>query len=96
MGCHQSDAAEQAARRTTGIAGEDDIDAPDLKTATAQTSGAEKLITSKNGHLKGSEYYSAQQILGGRRAKAVPKPAKPILAAEASAVLRDQLADCVG
>jgi hypothetical protein len=91
---HRMGAALTYARRyalftLVGIAGEDDIDAPDLLAPMPPESGAEKPAPDKHGRLNGS--HSAQQIPGSRRAKAVSNPNKPILAAEVSAALRDQL-----
>jgi hypothetical protein len=91
---HRMGAALTYARRyalftLVGIAGEDDIDAPDLKAPTAPPSGAEKPAPTNQGRLNGG--HSAQRISGARGVKAVSKPAKPILGPEASAALRDQL-----
>jgi hypothetical protein len=93
---HRMGAALTYARRyalftLVGIAGEDDIDAPDLLAPMPPESGAEKPAPDKHGRLNGARGHSAQQIPGSRRAKAVSNPGKPILAAEVSAALRDQL-----
>jgi len=93
---HRMGAALTYARRyalftLVGIAGEDDIDAPDLLAPMPPESGAEKPAPDKHGRLNGGRGHSAQQIPGSRRAKAVSNPGKPILAAEVSAALRDQL-----
>jgi hypothetical protein len=91
---HRMGAALTYARRyalftLVGIAGEDDIDAPDLKAPTAAALGAEESAPNKRGRVNGSQSHSAQQITGGRGAHA--NPAKPVLGAEASIALRDQL-----
>ena len=88
---HRMGAALTYARRyalftLVGIAGEDDIDAPDLKAPTP--SGAEKSATNNHRRLNGGQSLSAQQTPGLRGGK---NPAKPILGAEASGALRDQL-----
>jgi len=93
---HRMGAALTYARRyalftLVGIAGEDDIDAPDLLAPMPPESAAEKPAPDKHGRLNGGRGHSAQQIPGSRRAKAVSNPGKPILAAEVSAALRDQL-----
>jgi len=81
---HRMGAALTYARRyalftLVGIAGEDDIDAPDLKAPTAAALGAEESAPNKRGRVNGSQSYSAQQITGGRGAHA--NPAKPVLGA---------------
>ena len=91
---HRMGAALTYARRyalftLVGIAGEDDIYAPDLKAPMVGRSGAEKPAPTNWGQLDGG--HSAQPISGARSAKAVSKPTKPILDPEASAALRDRL-----
>ena len=86
---HRMGAALTYARRyalftLVGIAGEDDLDAPDLTTPTNRTSGPEKPSGTGNGRLNGGHGIAA------RRASD-PKAAKPVLAPEASAELRDRL-----
>ena len=86
---HRMGAALTYARRyalftLVGIAGEDDLDAPDLTTPTDRTSGPEKPSGTGNGRLNGAHSVAT------RRA-GDPKPAKPALAPEASAELRDRL-----
>jgi ERF superfamily len=93
---HRMGAALTYARRyalftLVGIAGEDDIDAPDLNTTTtASTSGAEKPIARENGRLNGGQTHSAQP--DNRGAKAIARPSPSMLETEASAALRDRLA----
>jgi ERF superfamily len=70
-----------------GIAGEDDIDAPDLKAPMPPLSAATKPAPTKHGRLNGG-----QSFPGRDRARVVSSPS-PILGAEASARLRDQLLD---
>ena len=90
---HRMGAALTYARRyalftLVGIAGEDDIDAPDLKAPMPPASAAAKPAPNKHGRLNGG-----QTIPGRDGTKVVSNPPKPILGAEASATLRDQLLD---
>jgi len=93
---HRMGAALTYARRyalftLVGIAGEDDLDAPDLTTPTAPTSKVDKPAENKIGDLNGGQAHSTRQFAGDRRAKAVSNPRKPTLEPQASAALRDQL-----
>jgi hypothetical protein len=75
-----------------GIAGEDDLDAPDLVAPTAQTSKPETPRGQGNGRLNGQRTQPAQGVAprsNWRRGKS--QSAKPTLGAEPSAELRDQL-----
>ena len=89
---HRMGAALTYARRyalftLVGIAGEDDLDAPDHNTPAAPASG---IAASKNiGRLNGGQEYS---LPSKRGAKGVLDQPKPILDPEPSAALRDQLA----
>ena len=90
---HRMGAALTYARRyalftLVGIAGEDDIDAPDLKAPMPPASAAAKPAPNRHGRLNGG-----QSIPGRGGTKVVSNPAKPILGAEASATLRDQLVE---
>jgi hypothetical protein len=85
---HRMGAALTYARRyalftLVGIAGEDDIDAPDLKAPMPPASETAKPVPSTHGG----------QTIPSRRGgtKVVLNPAKPVLRAEASATLRDHL-----
>jgi hypothetical protein len=90
---HRMGAALTYARRyalftLVGIAGEDDIDAPDLNAPMPPASAAAKPTPNRHGRLNGG------QIIPGRGgAKVVSNPAKPILGVGASATLRDQLVE---
>jgi hypothetical protein len=91
---HRMGAALTYARRyalftLVGIAGEDDLDAPDFVAPTTPVAKSERPAGIKKGHLNGGPEASTQQAPGGR--KAVSSPSKPILDPEASAALRDQL-----
>ena len=67
-----------------GIAGEDDIDAPDLKAPMPPASAAAKPPPNRHGPFE-------RRFPGRNGSKAVRNPAKSNLGAEASATLRDQL-----
>jgi ERF superfamily len=91
---HRMGAALTYARRyalftLVGIAGEDDLDAPDLMAPTTPASKQENPAINKKGRLNGGPERSTQQIPSRRNA--VSSPSKPILDLEASATLRDQL-----
>jgi ERF superfamily len=87
MGAALTYARRYALFTLVGIAGEDDLDAPDLITPTQPAPQTE---TGKNEErLKGSRKYSSQWKSGSRQQK-IASPAR-VLEPEASAVLRDQL-----
>jgi ERF superfamily protein len=95
---HRMGAALTYARRyalftLVGIAGEDDLDAPDLISATTPASKAEQPSGNKNGHFNGGQRstHSTQQFSGDRRRKALSNPPQSTLEPPASASLRDQL-----
>ena len=90
---HRMGAALTYARRyalftLVGIAGEDDLDAPDLdpvpKVEVEDPSGLNG--RSSNGHA-----LAAEVPTGGRRKGAPPRSTRPVLAADQSAQLRDRL-----
>ena len=89
---HRMGAALTYARRyalftLVGIAGEDDLDAPDLKAPMQPASAAAKPAPNSHGRPNGGQSPSR----GGP--KVVSNLAKPILGAEASATLRDRLVE---
>jgi hypothetical protein len=93
---HRMGAALTYARRyalftLVGIAGEDDLDAPDLVSRTIPASRAERPPGNQNGQLTSGQASSTQQFSSGRRAKAVSNPPKPALEPKASTALRDRL-----
>jgi hypothetical protein len=93
---HRMGAALTYARRyalftLVGIAGEDDLDAPDLIARTIPASRAERPPGNQSGQLWSGQASSTQQFSSGRRAKAVSNPPKPALDPKASTALRDQL-----
>jgi hypothetical protein len=88
---HRMGAALTYARRyalftLVGIAGEDDIDAPDLKAPMPPASAAAKPAPNRHGRLNGGQSIPSR---GGT--KVVSNPTTPILSPEASATLRNQL-----
>jgi ERF superfamily len=92
---HRMGAALTYARRhalftLVGIAGEDDLDAPDL--GAAPKAGADQ-PSGPNGHSPNGHVFAASlSALARTQGKTSPaRPAKPVLAADQSAVLRDQL-----
>jgi hypothetical protein len=90
---HRMGAALTYARRyalftLVGIAGEDDLDAPDLLSPPAQEMKAGTLLRTKNDRSNGG---LGRSFLGGHRTKAASTPAKPKLDPEASTTVRDAL-----
>jgi hypothetical protein len=93
---HRMGAALTYARRyalftLVGIAGEDDLDAPDLNAPTTASSAAERPASKKDG-LNGSPQHFTQRFRADRGAKAISDHSKQMLGPEPSAALRDQLA----
>jgi ERF superfamily len=93
---HRMGAALTYARRyalftLVGIAGEDDLDAPDLIARTTPPSKSQRPPGIQNGQRNSGQAQSTQQSSSGRRAKVVSNCLKPTLEREASASLRDQL-----
>jgi ERF superfamily len=93
---HRMGAALTYARRyalftLVGIAGEDDLDAPDLTAPTAQDVGPEQPAAHGSDRLNGGRRSSTPQRLFHRRASAASPSAKPILEAEASAAVCREL-----
>jgi hypothetical protein len=91
---HRMGAALTYARRyalftLVGIAGEDDLDAPDLTAPTVPDSGPEKPFPSNISGLNGGRGTGAGSIR--RNGKYNATAIKPVLEMEASAALRDQL-----
>jgi hypothetical protein len=81
---HRMGAALTYARRyalftLVGIAGEDDLDAPDLNTPTTPASRAEQPTSKKLGRLNGGREPSTQRLPGGRSAKVASVHVKPFL-----------------
>ncbi len=94
---HRMGAALTYARRyalftLVGIAGEDDLDAPDLLPPEQQTSKPDEPKTGGNSRLNGGGHINAPQHPAVRRnGKLQSIPSEPALGPEASAALRDRL-----
>jgi hypothetical protein len=84
MGAALTYARRYALFTLVGIAGEDDLDAPDLTHGTGQA-------TASNGQSKPSQDAGSTPGHSNGSARKPVRPAKPILAPEASAVVRAQL-----
>jgi hypothetical protein len=84
MGAALTYARRYALFTLVGIAGEDDLDAPDLTHGTGQA-------TASNGQSKLSQDTGSTPGHSNGSARKPTRPAKPILAPEASAVVRAQL-----
>ena len=99
MGAALTYARRYALFTLVGIAGEDDLDAPDLVTPTASTSGPDKPREHGNGRLNGQQPNGRQQnnapwvTFHGARPGKGPRSilARPTLGSEQSAQLRDRL-----
>jgi hypothetical protein len=94
---HRMGAALTYARRyalftLVGIAGEDDIDAPDLTAPTSQTSRTEKPdISNQSGRMNGGEGPVVPRTPVRRHGKTLSAPVRATLDPEKSGALRDQL-----
>src|SRR5262249_40420429 len=93
---HRMGAALTYARRyalftLVGIAGEDDLDAPDLLSRPAPETKSVGPTGNKKDRLNGGQGQSVQQVSGGHRANDPSTSPKPKLEPEASAHLRDKL-----
>jgi hypothetical protein len=93
---HRMGAALTYARRyalftLVGIAGEDDLDAPDLRSPAAPTSRTEEPVANKKGRFDGGQAQFPHQLSIAGSAKAASRSPMPVLEPEASAALRDQL-----
>jgi hypothetical protein len=91
MGAALTYARRYALFTLVGIAGEDDLDAPDLPSPTAPETKSDGRAGNKKDHLNGGQGQSVQQGTGGHRAKASSTPSRPALEPEVSAALHEQL-----
>jgi hypothetical protein len=91
MGAALSYARRYALFTLVGIAGEDDLDAPDLLSPTAPETKTDSPTGNKKDRLNGGHGQLFQQGSGGHRAKSSSTPSRPALEPEASAALREQL-----
>ena len=90
-GCGLTYARRYGLFTLVGIAGEDDLDAPDLSTPTSQASGPEKPKKDGNDRLNGGQRNPAQRAAPARDRRISFNSTNPILGTEASAELRDRL-----
>jgi hypothetical protein len=74
-----------------GIAGEDDLDPPDLLSPVEPQTKARCATKNEKDRINGGQGQSVHQVSGGQRAKAVSASNKSMLEPEPSAALRDQL-----
>jgi hypothetical protein len=93
---HRMGAALTYARRyalftLVGIAGEDDLDAPDLAAPTNRTPGPEKAKLNGGGQPSGGQRGAQQQAPPHRNGKTTQQAVKTILEADASAELSSRL-----
>jgi hypothetical protein len=92
MGAALTYARRYALFTLVGIAGEDDLDAPDLAAPTGQGSGTEKSdLANQNVRANGGEERVVPRTLVRRNGRVLSAPAKPTLDPARSLVLRDQL-----
>ena len=90
MGAALTYARRYALFTLVGIAGEDDLDAPDLNTPTVHNSGTgDSGTTNKNGPMSSIHGSFVDQATARRHGK--PMATNLVLNVEASAALRDQL-----
>ena len=89
MGAALTYARRYALFTLVGIAGEDDVDAPDLATPRQQSPGPER--PKGNGSLNGGQLHAPYPAAGRSTAKVRSVSGEPALGAEASAELRDRL-----
>jgi ERF superfamily len=89
MGAALTYARRYALFTLVGIAGEDDVDAPDLAAPQQQSPGPER--SKGNGALDGGKLHAPYPAPGRSTAKIRSVPREPALGSEASAGLRDRL-----
>ncbi len=93
---HRMGAALTYARRyalftLVGIAGEDDVDAPDLVTPTQSTSGPDQPKGNGDGRLNGGRHHGSQRTVIQPDRGISSRSAQAVLNPEASAALSDRL-----
>ena len=89
MGAALTYARRYALFTLVGIAGEDDLDAPDLASPQQQSPGPER--PKGNGTLNGGKLHAPYPAAGRSTAKVRSVPREPALGPDASAELRDRL-----
>ena len=91
MGAALTYARRYALFTLVGIAGEDDLDAPDLLPPEQQTSKPNEPMAGGNSGLNGGQRHALQFPAARRNGKFQSNPSELPLGAEASAALRDRL-----
>jgi hypothetical protein len=91
MGAALTYARRYALFTLVGIAGEDDLDAPDLLLPAAPETKTDSPTRNKEDRRNGGQDQSGQRFSSARSPKPVSGIGKPVLEPEASAALRDQL-----
>jgi len=91
MGAALTYARRYALFTLVGIAGEDDLDAPDLSPPEQQASKPNEPQAGGNSRLNGGHLHAPQFPTARRNGKLQSSPSEPPLGDEASAALRDRL-----
>jgi hypothetical protein len=91
MGAALTYARRYALFTLVGIAGEDDVDAPDLLPPEQETSKSNEPKGGGNGRLNGGHVQAPQRAGARRDGKLLSTPTEPALGLEASAARRDRL-----
>jgi hypothetical protein len=91
MGAALTYARRYALFTLVGIAGEDDLDAPDLLSPTAPETKTDRPAHIKKDRVNGGQGQSIQPGSGRHHAKTTSNPSRPGLGPEASAALCEQL-----
>ena len=91
MGAALTYARRYALFALVGIAGEDDLDAPDLNAPAPAQAGKEKPRSSNGGDRGVRKYWSQKKILANKEAREDVNSTNARLKGQLSAVLRDQL-----
>jgi hypothetical protein len=91
MGTALTYARRYALFTLAGIAGEDDLDAPDLNVPEPSAARSRKSALNGQGRAAAQRTPNGQQGPTARNAEAAPHPVRPALKGQLSAVLREQL-----
>ncbi len=91
MGAALTYARRYALFALVGIAGEDDLDAPDLDASVIAELPPKTAAANSRSRLNGGQTHSARKMAAGRGPMTAADPARAFLDAEASAVVREQL-----
>jgi ERF superfamily len=91
MGAALTYARRYALFALVGIAGEDDLDAPDLNAPTPTEAGKEKLRSSNGGDRGVRKYWGQKKILANQETREDVNSTNARLKGQLSAVLRDPL-----